>query len=303
MIGENSSTGINRSGLVRNNEETNHFLGVTNERNKVNCFDACDLETEKHISPNGSCVVLKKLKSNLECPVCLVVPKSGPIYQCRNGHLLCKECHAKINRCPLCNIRLEKLRNLLSEQLVALIYPDYIFSIDRSVGLQEVIWQGQLEWKENPQRHRQIMENYMSNQTEKFCANVNIKASIKHGTPQVVSANWPSSLVMQLMPIRIIRRVGKEFFSDSMTVMFDLPAEEHFNLLKSHLDNTGLSGVVHFMADRDCEIKVLILLYSSERKVFVGFIPGDQILFIQRIRDEIQRENSIQQLDSSHQIT
>jgi mediator of RNA polymerase II transcription subunit 25 len=187
---------------------------------------------------------------------------------------------------------LEKLRNLLSEKLVALIYPDYLFSIDRSVGLQEVIWQGQVEWKETPRKHEQIKDHYMLNQTEKYCANVNIKASIKHGTPEVVSANWPSSLVMQLMPVRIIRRVGKEFFSDSMTVLFDLPAEEHFNLLKSHLNNTGLSGVVHFMGEPDCEVKVLILLYSTERKVFVGFIPRDQMVFIQRIREEIQRENS-----------
>ena len=232
--------------------------------------------------------------------MCLIVPKSGPIYQCRNGHLLCKECHSKMTRCPLCNISLEKLRNLLSEQLVALIYPDFRFSIDRSAGSHEVIWQGQLEWKDNPQRHEQIQDHYMFNQTGKYCANVNIKASIKHGTPEVVSANWPSSLVMQLMPVRIIRRVGKEFFSDSTTVLFDLFEEEDFNLLKSHLNRTGLSGVVHFMGEPDCEIKVLILLYSTERKVFVGFIPRNQIMFIQRIRDEIQRENCVLNHDTNN---
>ena len=287
MAAENEYIDINRSDLGRTNENMNDVLSIPNENNSLY---TSDLKNEKHLPSDTSCDVLEKLKSNLECPVCLVVPKSGPIYQCRNGHLLCKECHSKMTRCPLCNILLEKLRNLLSEQLVSLIYPDYRFTIDRSVGLHEVIWQGQLEWKEKHQSRRQVKEHYMLNATEKYCTNVNIKAFVKHGTPEIVSANWPSSLVMQLMPVRIIRRVGKEFFSDSMTVLFDLPEEEHFNRLKGHLNNTGISGVVHFMGKPDCEVKVLILLYSTQRNVFVGFIPRDQTMFIQRIRDEIQRE-------------
>ena len=288
MTAENASIDINSSDIGSNNEKINGDLSLPNERNSLY---TCDLKTEKHLLYDSSCVLLKTLKSNLECPVCLVVPKSGPIYQCRNGHLLCKECHSKMTRCPLCNILLEKLRNLLSEQLVSLIYPDYRFSIDISVESHEIIWQGQLEWKEKHQRNQQIKEHNMLNVTEKYCTNVNIKAFIKHGAPEVVSANWPPSLIMQLMPVRIIRRVGKEFFSDSKTVLFDLPEKEHFNLLKGHLNNTRLSGVVHFMGKPDCEVKVLILLYSTESKVFVGFIPRDQIMFIQRIRDEIQKEN------------
>ena len=30
------------------------------------------------------------LKFDLECPICNVIPRSGPIYQCENGHMICK---------------------------------------------------------------------------------------------------------------------------------------------------------------------------------------------------------------------
>ena len=41
-------------------------------------------------------------RKDLECNVCLEVPSSNPIYQCKNGHLFCKKCHQKIIECPVC---------------------------------------------------------------------------------------------------------------------------------------------------------------------------------------------------------
>ena len=43
-----------------------------------------------------------KKEINLECPVCLAVPRSTPIYQCGNGHLLCKDCKPRLSECPIC---------------------------------------------------------------------------------------------------------------------------------------------------------------------------------------------------------
>jgi len=56
----------------------------------------------------------------LECPVCLEIP-AKPIYQCSNGHLICKLCHSKVNLCPVCRDKLNKqgpLRNLTAEHLL-----------------------------------------------------------------------------------------------------------------------------------------------------------------------------------------
>ena len=46
--------------------------------------------------------VKKYFKELLECPVCFETIDSVPIYQCRNGHVVCKDCHPKLETCPIC---------------------------------------------------------------------------------------------------------------------------------------------------------------------------------------------------------
>ena len=253
--------------------------------------------------PNDvSCISLENLKAHLECPVCLIVPKKGPIYQCRNGHLLCKECHPQMKRCPLCQIPLEKLRNLLSEQLVSMIYPEYQFSVDRTTRTREVIWRGQLHWRENNPRpsNPQLQQMGTTNQQQRVERNINlsITTAIEDGVPEVLPMNWPSSLVMQTIPISLINRTGKQFFSDSRTVLFHPSEDESLQSLTNLLDNgganatSGLAGCVHFSGVPNCDVKVLILLYSPGKKVFLGFIPNDQTTFVERIREEIRKEKS-----------
>ena len=41
-------------------------------------------------------------KDLLECPVCFNTIDSVPIYQCSNGHVVCKHCHPKMKTCPIC---------------------------------------------------------------------------------------------------------------------------------------------------------------------------------------------------------
>ena len=94
-----------------------------------------------------SCMLETSLRIHLECPVCLTVPKVGPIYQCRNGHLLCYHCISKLQRCPLCKIPLEKLRNLLSEQILSIIDPEYKSSLNRTAVADDALWKGALKWR------------------------------------------------------------------------------------------------------------------------------------------------------------
>merc|ERR550519_1717587 len=53
---------------------------------------------------------------------------------------------------------------------------------------------------------------------------------------------------------------------------------------------SGYAGCVHFTGT--CDIKVLILLYSSEKKAYLGFIPNDQTSFVDRIRTVIQEQKA-----------
>ena len=56
---------------------------------------------------------------DMECPVCLRIPSSAPIFQCgEGGHIVCKECHPKLVNCPVCRKPLGNSRNRIFEMLV-----------------------------------------------------------------------------------------------------------------------------------------------------------------------------------------
>ena len=58
-----------------------------------------------------------ELKEFLECPVCLRVPRSAPVYQCDRGHVVCNECHPKLSLCPMCRCPMGHTRSLISEKV------------------------------------------------------------------------------------------------------------------------------------------------------------------------------------------
>merc|ERR1711997_320448 len=131
--------------------------------------------------------------------------------------------------------------------------------------------------------------------------NLSITTAMENGVPEVLPMNWPTSLVMQTIPISLINRTGKQFFSNSRTVLFHPSEEESMNSLTNLLSNgstvgngstSGLAGCVHFSGVPNCDVKVLILLYSPGKKVFLGFIPNDQNTFVEKIREEIRKEKS-----------
>mgnify|MGYP002041762953 FL=1 len=64
----------------------------------------------------------KYFKDLLECPVCFETIDSVPIYQCQNGHVVCKNCQPKLKACPICRVDVSKkckaIRNLKLEEMV-----------------------------------------------------------------------------------------------------------------------------------------------------------------------------------------
>lgn len=47
------------------------------------------------------------------------MPRNPPVYQCDRGHMLCNECHGKLNNCPVCRVPLGKTRSLITEKVIA----------------------------------------------------------------------------------------------------------------------------------------------------------------------------------------
>ena len=44
----------------------------------------------------------KKIKSQLECPVCLRIPRELPLPSCPSGHIVCQPCKTRVKNCPTC---------------------------------------------------------------------------------------------------------------------------------------------------------------------------------------------------------
>ena len=64
-------------------------------------------------------VYFKLDKKDLECPVCLELPDSLPIYQCLQGHIICNSCQANLKNCPVCRVALEPpIRALMEEKIL-----------------------------------------------------------------------------------------------------------------------------------------------------------------------------------------
>ena len=55
----------------------------------------------------------------LECPVCFEVTRTGPVFNCRNGHLICSACKPKVKSCPVCRSVDLDCRNVFIEKFVS----------------------------------------------------------------------------------------------------------------------------------------------------------------------------------------
>lgn len=99
---------------------------------------------------------------------------------------------------------------------------------------------------------------------------------------------------MQLIPQQLLTTLVP-LFRNSRLVQFHFTKDlETLKSLCRIMDN-GFAGCVHFSYKASCEIRVLMLLYSSEKKIFIGLIPHDQGNFVNGIRRVIANQQQVLQ--------
>lgn len=118
----------------------------------------------------------------------------------------------------------------------------------------KVIWTGEVQWKENskmqPNTNKKLEHTTVCSVTSK---------KDDSGTTEVNPDNWPSKLIMQLIPKALVQKLGGHFFNHSRSVLFHPQKSNSLDILTKVL-GSGYAGCVHFSGVQDCEIKVLILL-------------------------------------------
>ena len=81
---------------------------------------------ERWVELGRELLVSLDLEKELECPVCLEIPRSAPVFLCRAGHSVCCECFPQLprnyrsRRCPICQAKYcsPPARNFLAEKLL-----------------------------------------------------------------------------------------------------------------------------------------------------------------------------------------
>jgi len=77
------------------------------------------------------------LKKQVECPVCLDVPRKGPVFTCPNGHLVCQKC--KRETCPTCREVVGENKSLIAIEVIEKILHDCKFvECEQKFCLQEI---------------------------------------------------------------------------------------------------------------------------------------------------------------------
>jgi len=72
---------------------------------------------------------IDKVKDKLKCPVCLEIPRSGPVLVCQNGHLECSKCSMRRSSpsCASCRVEGGGGKSLLAATLIENIEHDCMF--------------------------------------------------------------------------------------------------------------------------------------------------------------------------------
>ncbi|KAJ8964091.1 hypothetical protein NQ317_004944 [Molorchus minor] len=153
---------------------------------------------------------------------------------------------------------------------------------------RHTIWQGLLEWIEKPKNDQPKITKHVP---------CKVSANCKDGEPELKADGWPQKLMMQLMPKQLIGNIGGAYLNNSKSVLFHPQPSDALESL-TRVMSSGFAGCVHFSTIPNqpaCDIKVLILLYTADKRAYLGFIPNDQAAFIDRLRKVIQQQKSSQQ--------
>ncbi|XP_070703821.1 mediator of RNA polymerase II transcription subunit 25 isoform X3 [Pempheris klunzingeri] len=158
----------------------------------------------------------------------------------------------------------------------------------QGVASKIVAWTGVLEWQEKPKASSM-------DSTTKLTRSLPCQVHVNQGE-NLNTDQWPQKLVMQLIPQQLLTTLG-HLFRNSRMVQF-LFTNKDMESLKGlyRIMASGFAGCVHFPhTTSPCEVRVLMLLYSSKKRIFMGLIPNDQSGFVNGIRQVITNHKQVQQ--------
>ena len=140
-----------------------------------------------------------------------------------------------------------------------------------------IIWQGTLEWEDR--------KTDMFN-SKKYQVRGNMT-----GEPELKTEGWPQELVMTFVQKNLLATFGNPYFKNVSHVMFNPEPSPALEVLTNYLGR-GMACCIYVNNVVNSEVKIIILLFSPDKKAYVGFIPTDQRSFVAKIKDLIQNQKN-----------
>ncbi|XP_066843242.1 LOW QUALITY PROTEIN: mediator of RNA polymerase II transcription subunit 25-like [Anser cygnoides] len=157
----------------------------------------------------------------------------------------------------------------------------------QSVSNKVLAWSGVLEWQEKP-------KPASVDSSTKLTRSLPCQVYVNQGE-NLKTDQWPQKLIMQLIPQQLLTTLGP-LFRNSRMVQFHFTNKDLESLKGLYrIMGNGFAGCVHFPHSAPCEVRVLMLLHSSKKKIFMGLIPYDQGGFVNGIRQVITNHKQVQQ--------
>ena len=245
-------------------------------------------------------IPVSDVSDELQCPVCLLIPREVPIPACPVGHITCKDCIGNVTTCPTCRRQMLKdgTNTLANKMIERVPHPckfspckvkNYLKEIkdhearcpERTVKCPYLFCKERVKVREY-QKHaiakKSTCNNYSDNLlTMAFITSFQVKTGMGENLETVLSNDW--NWLMNAFEDR-----GKLFYSHmhyfapEKTFVFYVTMPEHFNetkkyhvkmTLKNQNDGRKSLSIVQNVISMDLAPSDSKLVLASESVMFV----------------------------------
>jgi len=206
---------------------------------------------------------VQDLKKQIECPVCLEVPRKGPVFACSNGHLVCQKC--KRETCPTCRGAVGDNKSLIAVAVIEKILHDCKF-----VECEEEFALNQIEEHEKNCEHRIVACPYY----EQCDQRVSLSRLLEHLEKKPCGRRRAPKVVEKYVSESVLYQANtRQLFDSSNGLHWKVATYSHMGYLlalcvnKSH-NNMWQFIVVMFETPEVCaEFNVEIEVYEADSDV------------------------------------
>ncbi|CAG2165639.1 unnamed protein product [Oppiella nova] len=157
------------------------------------------------------------------------------------------------------------------------------------------IWAGTIEYQEKPVQPGPV--NPANRIT--YSLNCQISCHVVNGEPEINAEKWPEKLILSLLPKQLIMRLFPMLKNGSYHISLHFNGDPEQGLSKlSKIMSTNWVGCIQFTA---LSIRMMIILYMPDKRMYMGFVPHDQEEFFKAMREIIETHKKEQQAKQQQQ--